>query len=50
MTVVAQIVFIVAWVFVLGALVLEGVLRSRERDEERRRAAADMFTSKEVGK
>ena len=48
MTVVAQIVFIVAWIFAICALVLEGVLRMKERDEARRRSAADMYAGKEV--
>ena len=47
---IGKVVFILAWVFVLVALVLEGALRMRERDEAARRAVADMYHGKETAK
>ncbi len=45
MTWLGQAIFLAAWVFLLCALVAEGFLRARERDEAHRRACADMYVS-----
>ena len=46
---IAQIVFLAGWIFILCVLVAGGLQLQKDREDARRRAIADMYQTKEDG-